>query len=452
MDHASGGTVGTGGDPSGKGGKGGEGGEGGEGGKTGATAPSARAAWGYGAIAATACLLYGYCSGVTAGAQLYLARAFHLSSTTRGLVVSLFLAGAAVGALVAGRISDRLGRRPALGVSALLFGVGLVLSTIAPGLALMLVGRVVQGLAAGIASAVVPVYLNEIATDDDRGRLGTLNQLMVTIGLLISYLVALAFSGAGDWRAMFGVGLAGVGVLLLGLPVMKESPAWLRREHLPRAGEERVGLRALWGPAARPALLIGLALCALQQFCGVNAVLYFAPTIIETTGLSASNAIQYSVYIGALNVLMTLVAIRLIDRWGRRPLMLLSTGGMCVALVPLGATFVWHPPGRGALALVCLLAFVASFAIGAGPVVWLMLSELFPERERALGTGVCTMVNWVSNFVVNQFFLTVVGAIGQGETFWLFAGVCLLGVLFVARYVPETKGRSESAIAAALHA
>ncbi|MFJ4438324.1 MFS transporter [Streptomyces sp. NPDC088923] len=405
-----------------------------------------------GTIAALACLLYGYCSGVVAGAQLYVSRDFSLGTTAQGAVVSVFLLGAAAGALGAGRVSDRYGRRPALLLSALLFGAGLALAAFAPGLPLLLVGRVVQGLAAGLASAVVPVYLSEISTDRARGRMGTLNQFMVTVGLLVSYLVALAYSSGGEWRWMFGAGLAGVAVFLLALPLLPESPVWRQRgeEAARKLPGPRAALRVLTSRGVRPALLVGLGLCLLQQFCGINAVLYFAPTIIRSTGLGASNAILYSVYIGALNVVMTILAVELVDRWGRRPLMLLSVGLMFVALVPLGVSFMWDVPAHSLVALLCLLGYVAAFAIGLGPVVWLLLAEIFPPEQRALGTAVCTTVNWLANFVVNQFFLTLVGALGQGETFWLFAGVCLLGLGFVWHRLPETRGRDDAAVAAEL--
>ncbi|MCW8379758.1 MFS transporter [Streptomyces justiciae] len=408
----------------------------------------------WGVIGAFACFIYGYSSGIVAGAQLYITGDFDLGTTEQGAVVSIFLIGAAIGAL-AGRVSERIGRRSALGLSGVLFGVGLGLAVVAPGLGVLLVARTVQGLASGIASAVVPVYLSEISTHRIRGRLGSLNQLMVTAGLLVSYLVSLAFADAGDWRWMFGAGLVGVAVPLLGLPVMRESPAWTRRRATSAADTEAArassGLRSLLTPGVRPALVTGLALCALQQLCGINAVMYFAPTIIQSTGLNASNSILYSVYIGALNLVMTLVSIHLVDRWGRRPLMLLSVGLMLVALIPLGANFVWDLPAHSEVALVCLLAYVAAFAIGCGPVVWLLLSEVFPPEQRSLGISVCTTVNWLANFLVNQFFLTLVEGIGQGQTFWLFGVVCLIGLVYVARFVPETKGRSDDEIAAVLH-
>ncbi|MET8575655.1 sugar porter family MFS transporter [Streptomyces sp. NPDC005012] len=409
-----------------------------------------------GLTAALTCVLYGYSSGVVAGAQLYYTPRFDLSTGQQGFAVSSFLLGAVLSALTAGRISDRIGRRRMLLLGGLLFGAGLLACALAPGFGLFLAGRIVQGLAAGIASALVPVYLSEIADAGNRGRMGLLNQLGLTLGLFLSYVVALVLSGSGDWRWMFGAGAVGVAVFLLLSPALRESPAWRRK---PKAGERSrtaggdepaAALSDLFTPAVRPALAIGVVLCALQQLCGINAVLYFAPTVIRTTGLSASNSILYSVFIGALNLVMTFVAARLIDRWGRRPLLLLSVGGMLATLIPLGACFVWDLSGQSVIALLCLLGYVAFFAIGAGPVILLLVSELFPPGMRARGASLCMAVNWICNFLVNQFFLNLVHGIGEGQTFWLFGALCLLGLVFVARAVPETRGRTDADIARAL--
>jgi len=406
-----------------------------------------------GLAAALVCVLYGYSSGIVAGAQLYYTPRFDLTTGQQGFAVSSFLLGAALSALTSGRISDRIGRRRMLLLGGLLFGVGLLASALAPGFGLFLAGRIVQGLAAGIASALVPVYLSEISTPGNRGRMGLLNQLGLTLGLFLSYVVALAFSGSGDWRWMFGAGVVGVVLFLCLSPALRESPPWQRRRGVRRqsAGDRpSASVSDLLTPAVRPVLIIGTALCALQQLCGINAVLYFAPTIIRTTGLSASHSILYSVFIGALNLLMTFASARLVDRWGRRPLLLLSVGGMLVTLIPLGACFVWDIPGQSVIALVCLLGYVAFFAIGAGPVILLLISELFPPHVRARGASLCIAVNWICNFLVTQFFLHLVDSIGEGQTFWLFGALCLLGLVFVALRVPETRGRTDSEIADAV--
>jgi MFS family permease len=197
----------------------------------------------------------------------------------------------------------------------------------------------------------------------------------------------------------------------------------------------------------RPALLTAVTLAAIQQLSGINAVIYYAPSIMEKTGLGSSNSILYSVVVGVINVAATVVSFRLVDRAGRRPLLLWSLGAMFVSLVLLGLTFV-VPLGAADswLALICLVAYIAAFAVGLGPIFWLLITEIFPTRARAGGASAATAANWFWNVVVGLSFLPLATAVGQGETFWIFAVVCALGVVFVNRRVPETKGRSFSEI------
>ncbi|MFC9293865.1 sugar porter family MFS transporter [Streptomyces sp. NPDC057011] len=437
-----------------------------------------RTLWVWTATAALASFLFGYTSAVISGANLFIRDDLHLGTVAQSALVSLFLAGAAAGALTAGRLADRLGRRRTFLAVGVLFLAGTVLAFTAPGLTVLLVGRSIQGAAAGIGSALVPMYLAELAPARIRGRLVSVNQLLLTLGLLAAFLVDWALSGSGDWRLMFAVALVPALLLLLGLARLPESPSWLAargRTSAARAVLERIqsreqadavltglhaaraeradgpkGLRSLTGRAVKRAVVVGVALAVLQQFVGINAVMYFAPTVMKGTGLNASNSIAYSVAIGVINVIATVVAMTLVDRWGRRPLLLVSLAGMFIALVPLGATFVWHLPASHVIALVALLGYVVAFAIGMGPVFWLLASEIFPPSVRATGMGLSTTVVWISNLLVGQFFLSVAAGIGQGETFWLFAVACVLGFVFVRRRVPETKGRNAAQIQAAL--
>ena len=303
----------------------------------------------------------------------------------------------------------------------------------------------------------------------------TLNQLMQSVGMLVAYLVNLAFSSSGDWRAMFWVGVIPAALLIVVARRLPESPAWLiangrtdaaqemlgsvagsesadkvidryRREDEKERNQreddrrpEEQGWRALSRPRLRPALVVGLGLAALQQFVGINTVLYFAPTIMEQTGLSASNSIVYSVIIGVVNLAMTLISLRLIDRVGRRPLLLVSLIGMTISVALLGVAFIADLDSM--FLLICMLIFVSSFAVGMGPVFWVILGEIFPSSDQAEGSGAGSAVNWLSNFAVSTAFLPLVGAIGTGEVFLIFAVVGLLALVFVYRYVPETKDR-----------
>ncbi|MEV5830557.1 sugar porter family MFS transporter [Spirillospora sp. NPDC052242] len=440
-----------------------------------------RKIWTWGVLIALGGFLFGFDTGVISGALLFIRPDFGLNSFQQGSVVSVLVLGAMVGALTSGRIADRFGRKRALEVEGLVFLAGTVIAVFAPGYGTLLAGRLVLGLAVGAASATVPIYLSEISPKDIRGRLLTLNQLMITVGILVAYLVNLAFSGSGDWRAMIAIGAIPAFVIVAAaVLVLPESGVWLlehgrrgrcreliasvtntatadrlieryeRRtsEEAARRGPRETGARALLGARVRPALVVGLALAALQQFAGINTIIYYAPTIIEQTGLTASNAIFYSIAIGVINLLMTIVAIRAIDRAGRRRLMLASLAVMTVTMVLLGLSFVadWSSE----LSLVFMVVYIAGYAAGLGPVFWTMIGEIFPARAHAAGSGASTAVNWASNFAVSLAFLPIAGAIGQGETFWIFAAISLLGLLFVVRYVPETKHRDYAAIDAEL--
>ncbi|KAB2382893.1 sugar porter family MFS transporter [Actinomadura montaniterrae] len=427
-----------------------------------------RKIWLWAVLIAVGGFLFGFDTGVISGALLYIKTDFGLNSFEQSSVVSVLVLGAMAGAMGSGRIADRIGRRKILGLEGLVFLVGTVIAVLSTGYAMLVLGRLVLGLAVGGASATVPVYLSEISPKEIRGRTLTLNQLLITIGILVAYLTNLAFSGAGDWRAMIGVGAVPAAVIVVAsLWVLPESAAWLaargerdeaRRlvasvtneatadrlldrydRNRARQDDDRTGWRSLLAADVRPALVVGLALAAVQQFGGINTIIYYAPTIIEETGLTASNSIVYSIAIGVINLVMTLVAIRVIDRAGRRPLLLFSLGAMTVMMALLGLSFVagWS----SGLSLVFMVLYIAGYAVGTGPVFWTLIGEIFPPRARAAGSSASTAVNWLANFVVSLVFLPIAGVLGQGETFWIFAVIAGLGWVFVSRFVPETKER-----------
>lgn len=425
----------------------------------------------WGAVAAIGGFLFGYDTGVISGALLFIKQDFSLGSFEQGLVVSVLLLGAMLGALLVNRPADRYGRRATLAGVAIIYTIGIAAAAIAPSFGFLLGARFVMGLGVGAASAMVPLYLSEIAPSNVRGALVSLNQLMITIGIVVSYLVDLIFTSSEEWRLMFAVGAIPSILFLIGMLRMPETPAWLdskgrtddARAVLSEITDEqtveemlsgyrrlreqagpRKKLSQIWRSNARPALIIGVTLAVLQQFGGINTIIYYAPTIMEGTGLGASAAIVSSLVIGVINVGMTVVSIRLVDKRGRRPLLRISLIGMVVTLILLGLTF--ELDGLGAidsyLALVCILLYIAAFAIGLGPVFWLLVAEIFPAGARAEGASVSGTANWAANFVVGLLFLPLIGAIGEGPTFWIFGGITVLGLWFVDRYVPETKGRS----------
>ncbi|MEV0195218.1 sugar porter family MFS transporter [Nonomuraea sp. NPDC050691] len=428
--------------------------------------------------------LFGFDTGIISGALLFIREEFNLSSFEQSSVVSVLLLGAVVGALSCGRIADRYGRRPLLAGLGVVFFVGIAAAAVANGYWMLMLGRFVMGLAVGGVSATVPTYLGEMAPAQIRGRVLTLNQLLISVGLLVSYLVNWAFAEAGLWRAMFWVGAVPAVLLVLAALRLPESPTWLivhsrtaeaRRildtvtepggadkvisrvsgtggDAEPRrsgTGSDSGGMRALLARRVRPAFLVGVILAALQQFVGINTILYYAPTIMAGVGLSASNAIYYSVFIGVINVAVTVVSVNLVDRLGRRPLLLASLAGMGISIGMLGVAFAANL--SPVIILIFMLLYIVSFGIGMGPVFWVLLGELFPPALRATGSSAGATINWLSNFLVSLVFLPLIAAIGQASTFWTFAVICALGMAFVAKWVPETRGRHADEVGRDLH-
>lgn len=424
-------------------------------------------------VAALGGLLFGYDTGVISGALLFIRQVMALSPTLQGIVVAIALAGAAVGAAVAGAISDRAGRRPVILGAGLLFIAGAVISAAAQEVTLLLLGRLLVGLAIGVASMLTPLYLAEISPARDRGAIVSLNQLCITGGILVSYLVGFALASASDgWRWMLAFGAIPGIILSAGMLVLPESPRWLAghgrmedaervlhrlrgntnvsdelgslRTDLMREKGQSAALSALFAPRLRRPLVIGVGLAMFQQITGINTVIYFAPTIFQSAGMSsAATSILATAGVGAVNVIMTIVSIRLIDRLGRRQLLYWSLGGMAVTLFVLSAAF--HAGASGQLAWIAVLsvaAFVGFFAIGLGPVFWLLIAEIFPLAQRGRAMSLATVANWGFNLVVSATFLNLVGAFGSAGAFLVYAILSLAALAFVTLLVPETKGRS----------
>jgi sugar porter (SP) family MFS transporter len=416
--------------------------------------------------------VFGYQVGVIGGVLLAARHDFRMSALEQGLLVSLLPLGAMAGSLINGRVADALGRRRTLLVDAGVFLAGLTLAAAAPDLGVLLASRALIGLAVGSVSAAVPLYLSELAPPQLRGRLVTTNQVMITLGIFSAYVVALVFSSS--WRTMFAAGLVPAAAFLIAMTRCPETPVWLQargdeaaarrvllevvdeneagrmleaqRSPMPSEPDNRARLRSLAGPP----LLIGLTLALLQQLSGINAVFSYAPSIMQRTGLSASSSIRAALVVAAVNVAATLVALPLVDRVGRRPLLLCSLAGMALALALLGVTL--SSSARSGLSLVCLVGFILAFELGMGPIFWLLIAEIFPPEARATGAGACTGLNWVANFGVGFSFPSLAAWLGQGQTFWIFAAACALGFLFVHRFVPETKARMFPEIDAELRA
>jgi sugar porter (SP) family MFS transporter len=422
------------------------------------------------AITALGGLLFGYDTGVVSGALLFLKDAFpHITSLQKELVTSLLLVGAAIGAIGAGRVADRIGRRSTILITAVVFVIGVLAAAFSPTFVVLLVARVVIGLAVGSASMVVPMYIGEAAPPKFRGALVSFNQLAITSGILVSYLIDYGLAGSRDWRLMFGLASIPAILLFIGMLTQAESPAWLvthdreddarrvlsRLRHQGAVEDElavmkegargqSVSARELLSPRLRGALTLGVLLAVFQQVTGINTVIYYAPTLLNDAGLGSSAALLANVVNGVVNVGMTIVAIWLLDRVGRRTLLITGTCGMAVGLIVIALVFaVGGSNLTGSAAIVAIIAlffYTGSFAIGLGPVFWLLISEIYPVRVRASAMSVATFANWGANFVVTISFLTLLNAITDAGTFFLFGFLTLVAVAYFWRRVPETKG------------
>jgi len=420
-------------------------------------------------------LLFGYDTAVISGCIDYMEEFFQLSVAMKGWAASSALVGCIVGALVAGFITDAIGRKHTLLLCSLLFTISAIGSAIPRTLTELVIARIIGGLAVGAASMTVPMYIAELAPENVRGRLVSLYQLAVVVGISVVFFVNMLIQRQGShewnvnsgWRWMFGsetLPAVLFGVLLLGVP---ESPRWLmskarlaEAQHIlqritdrRRAQEieqqiqatlqhEKGNFSEVFAPEFRPALLIGVCLAVFQQFSGINAVMYYAPSIFKAGGSDDQSAFVQAVVIGAVNLLFTCVAIWQVDRRGRKSLLLI--GAMVQTLSLAGIGLLYHYQGPRLVLLVLILIYVAAFAMAMGPVVWILIAEIFPNKVRGRAMTVATFVLWGSCYLVSQTFPMLIGnpRIGSAKTFWMYSAVSLITLVFVWRVVPETKGRT----------
>jgi sugar porter (SP) family MFS transporter len=418
-------------------------------------------------------LLFGYDLGIIAGALLFLGPHFHLGSFSTGEVTSSLLVGAMVGALVCGPVTDRIGRRRVMLAAATLFGACAIGDALAPTLFWLLFFRAFMGLAIGAISVTVPVYLAEIAPARARGSLAGLNQLMISAGILVAYLVSLALKDGGHWRLMIGLAAVPAALLLAGTWFQPESPRWLIRKgreeearavlsasrtpeeldaevaEIRRINDAQSSIRLgdlLADPRLRRLLLIGGGLALLQQICGVNTIIYYAPTILTNIGYGKSAAIIANAGLGGLTVAVTIIMLLVVvDRIGRRTPLILGAIGMAAAMALLAILFfstgLNNGGSTGWLTIFALALFKTSFSLSWGGLVWIMLGEIFPLRARGPAMGVATFANWTGNFLVALLFPTLLGT-GTGTVFVLFGALCLVACAFAYTCIPETKGAS----------
>lgn len=439
-----------------------------------ATAARRRSVYLASGVCAIGALLFGYDTGVISGALLYLKGPLGIedSALLQGLVTSALLVGAMLGALISGTLAARWGRRKLALAAACVFAVGALGAAVSPDVWTLIVFRFVIGAGVGLASVVVPMYISEIAPTGIRGRLTSLNQVLIVIGILLAYLVDYLLAPWQAWRWMLGLAVVPAVALFVGMLFMPETPRWLasrrrteeaeqvlRRtrgpEEIAEAREEiqaaerqarrAAGWRDLTAPWIRPALGIGLGLAVLQQFVGINTIIYYAPTTLTQLGMGDSASIAAQVGNGAIMLLFTFVAVRWIDRIGRKRLLLAGSVGMSVSLAVLGVlTLAVGSRGTmiAAITIVCLALYIASFGATWGPVMWVMLPELYPLRIRGPAEGLATWGNWAGNFAVSLVFPVILAAIGQGWSMLIFAAFAVVSFFFVRAWVPETTGHS----------
>lgn len=423
-------------------------------------------------LAALGGLLFGYDTGVVSGALPYITNDLHLSTGAQSWVVGSLLLGAVIGAILSGWLADAISRKWTQCAAGVIYTGAAIWSALAPSTGMLIAARFVLGLSVGTASFVAPMYISEHAPKELRGGLTTFNQFMITLGILIAYLADFALKGLSDnWRWMVGLGAVPGLVLTIAMVVVPFSPRWLIQKgryddakdvltHTRPAGhideevegirkvseaQGRVGIGHLLSASIRPLLLVGIAMAIFQQITGINTVIYFGATVLKHAGFSTNVSVGEAVYLGVINWVAAGVALLLLDRVGRRPLLLTGTSGMIIGLGVLGWYFHTSTNFQNHhawIALASIMFYLAFFEIGLGPIFWLMISEIYPLRIRPKAMAVATVFNWGFNFLVSYYFLSLTNAIGRDFTFWMYAGLGVCALAFFFTKVPETKNRT----------
>ncbi len=442
--------------------------------------------WGVTLVSAMGGLLFGYDWVVIGGAKPFYEKFFGLTTPSQiGWAMSSALVGCLVGALVSGGLSDRFGRKKLLLLAAFLFTVTGILTALAPSFSLFIANRLLGGVAIGLASNLSPMYIAEISPASMRGRFVSVNQLTIVIGILAAQLanwliaepvpagataaeMLASWNGQAGWRWMFGAEAVPAFLFFLLMFLVPESPRWLvkngRAEEAGRvlakvggpgfaaealadiratldAGEiGRVRFRDLLEPGLAKVLVIGIVLAVYQQWCGINVIFYYAQEIFTAAGYGVSDVLFNIVITGTVNLIFTLVAIRLVDRLGRKPLMMVGSAGLAVAFGLIGMSFAAH--SRGLHILILVVAAMALYALSLAPVTWVLLSEIFPNRIRGAAMSVSTFALWSACFVLTYTFPLLNKGLGPAGTFWIYAGISVLGFLFIKSRVRETKGKT----------
>jgi sugar porter (SP) family MFS transporter len=432
--------------------------------------------WRVSFIAGLGGILYGFDMGIIAAALIYVRESFTLSTQMEEIVVSVVLVGAMSGALLGGSIADSIGRRSTLLWGGIIFLAGSFLAAFAPNVFTLIVARALLGVAIGFTSVTAPVYVSELAPPSSRGTLIGLYQFALTLGIALADLAGYWLAGQHAWRLMFGIGAFPSALFLLLILTLPESPRWLFAhnriaeaqsvlstytnesgarlllEEIRSALQIKMEQRwsALWSPAVRTSLFIAVGFTVLQQVTGINTIIYYGPQIFSRAGIASDkNAIFATLLVAITNVLATIIALVLVDRVGRKPLLYVGVGGMTVSLFLLAYSFhnqAAFGAAPGILATICLMIYITCFAFSMGPIAWILVSEVFPLRVRGRGVAAASLGSGAANFLVSITFLSLIKTAGNTFTFILYGLFCIVTLLFVRFIVPETKGRELESI------
>lgn len=424
------------------------------------------------AVASLGGLLSGFDMGVISGALLFINAEWTMTPLEQGWLVSSAIVGSVIGAASNGILADVYGRKKVIIATALIFTAGSLFCAVAPNIQLLIVSRILIGIAVGMVSFAVPLYLSEIAPQKIRGMLVSLFQLAITAGILFSYLINRIFANADyNWRWMLGSGLLPALILLVGISFLGDTPRWLiskKREQEARDIFEKIEpgcdaethikeIKDTLGNSKKNSefsfqkwmfmpVFVGVGIMFVQICTGINTIIYYTPTIFQIAGFDSKiGALYATIGIGLVNFAMTIVAIAFTDRLGRKPLLYIGLWGMLASLITLGASFAYADvlgDTRKWIAIASVVVYIASFAMSLGPVGWIMISEIMPLKIRGFAMSAATVANFGFNFIVVLSFLPMINSIGKAQTFWIFAGITVLSMLFVYFFVPETKGIS----------
>lgn len=405
--------------------------------------------------AALSGLLFGYNTGILSGSILSLAQDLDLSKDQVQLLMSSLLLGAIVGSLFGGWTADGMGRKKTLFISLFFFFLGSLVSALAYSFESLLMGRFITGGAIGMGSLAAPLYIGEISPPERRGLLVSLNQLLITVGIFFAYLISYQYAGSARWRDPFYFGLIPILIQAIWLFFIPETSSWLAqfkqdaKEAAEKIGEfsgslERKKGKAFWSsPLVMRPLFLGVGIALFQQITGINTVIYHAPSIFEVAGYTVAKVAGLAtIFIGFVNVVVTGVALWLIDRVERKILLLIGLFGMAASLGILGFSFIGKAIDLPQMAMGSLFMYIVFFAVSLGPITWLLLSEIFPLEIRGRAMGISVAIVWGADYLVSFSFLSLIERMGTGEVFWIYAIICVVAILFVAWRMRETLGKT----------